>query len=516
MNLSDVISGHARNRPNHPALVMDDTEVTYEELDRLGARVGGWLRARGVRRGERVLFYSHNSIEYLATYLGAARIGAIFAPVHPSFMERELRYVAKNADATIAFVAADLAESFAKFALSIPELPQDVVIVGDGYDGERENFESVRSWASEAGALDLPEDAPLLISYTSGSTSTPKPVLHSHGAETWSGGKYADVWDYRSSDRALIALPLSWAYGISTTTTGLLTAGATIVLLSHFNPVRVLDEIERLSVTLYAGSSTMFVKIMDAYRKRPTNLSSLRRCYVGAEPINRTAVTAFEAVIGTKVWEGYAATEAYPIIVTNPGRDLDAPNGTCGRLVPGAQLRIVDSSGDAAPEGEPGEAQFTCPGRMLEYFREPELTRQRLTDDGWVRSGDLVRRDAQGYYYIVGRLGDMIIRGGANIAPSEIEHALVSVEGVHDATVVSVPDEQNGEAVAAFVSLLDPSVSVDSLRTALASRLASFKIPTHIFFDVDLPHGVNGKKDRRAASDIAHQLVTGAGSVPAT
>ncbi|WP_166880535.1 class I adenylate-forming enzyme family protein [Salinibacterium sp. ZJ450] len=506
MNIAELVAEKTKGAPDRLALVLGSREVTYLELDTLAAKIGAWLIGQGVKPRDSVLFYSTNSIEFLATYLGTARIGAVFAPAHPSFQREELSYVATNAEPAIAFVSADLANDFERFARTIPELPAKVVVVGESSGRRWTSFDDIVASVGNAAIVDLPADWPVLISYTSGSTSTPKPVLRSHGAELWSARSYAKVFDYRAEDRALIALPLSWVYGLSTTTSALLAAGATVVLLPKFNPVHVLNEIERSKITLFSGSNTMFVKLLEVYREKPSNLSTLRHCYTGAEPINRLVTDEFERLIGSRIWEGYAATEAFPVLATMPEVDSEAPRETCGQLVPGAQIRLVDSDGRPVPEGEIGEAQFTCPGRMLEYYKHPDLTSERLTRDGWVRSGDLLRRDQDGYYFVVGRLNDMIIRGGANIAPPEVEAALIGLDGVVDATVVSIPDQSYGEAVVAFVSTDGTPTNSAKLSAQLRDRLAVYKIPTLFFVDIPLPSGGNGKLNRRAVAALALKL----------
>ncbi|WP_368680752.1 class I adenylate-forming enzyme family protein (plasmid) [Rhodococcus opacus] len=515
LNLARVVTAHAGQRPDHVAIVHGDREVTYAQLDVMGAKVAAWLLEHGVVRGDRILYYSENSIELLATYMGAARIGAVFAPVNATFKLREMTYVAENAQAAIAFVSADLLPEYQQFSLAAPELPKTIVVVGgEERSYTAHSFTTILDETAEAEIVDVDDAWPVLISYTSGSTSNPKPVLRSHGSEIWSAQTYTDVWDYQPGDRALIGLPLAWVYGLSTTTTALLTAGATIVLLSHFNPVRVLETIETSAVTLFAGTSTMFVKMLNVFRKQPTDLRSIRNFYIGGEPINRAVAEEFEHITGKRIWEGYAATESFPILATMPRHDTDAPRNTCGRLVPGAQIRLVDEWGVPVADGAIGEAQFTCPGRMLAYFREPELTETRLTSDGWVRSGDLLRRDDDGFYFVVGRLSEMIIRGGSNIAPSEVESAIVSLDGVLDATVVSVPDEEYGESLVAFVATDGGTIDESTLRTHLKIQLAAFKIPSTFYFDYELPSGKTGKKDRRAVSDIAKQLASATASEP--
>lgn len=506
MNFAELVDAHAHTDPERIALVQGSSHTTYRTLMDMSSAIGAWLLDNGVGAGDRVMFYSENSTEFLVTYLGVARIGAVFAPVHPSFKHREMAYVAQNARASVAFVSSSLVEIYEDMCSEIPDLPR-YVVVGDDYTGPNPQFADLIDFSKSACIVEVDTSTPLLISYTSGSTAAPKPVARSHGSEVWSARTYADVWDYQATDRALVALPLTWAYGISTTTSALFAAGATIVLLPRFNPVHVLDTIEREKITLFAGSSTMFVKMLDVYRKQPRKLDSLRNCYVGAEPINRAVTDEFERLVGSRIWEGYAATEAFPILVTHPRSDVDAPHETCGRLVPGAQLRVVDESGVEVAPGSVGEAQFNCPGRMLGYWDEEQLTQERLTDDGWVRSGDLVRSDEDGYYYVVGRLSDMIIRGGANIAPAEVEGALVSMEGIIDATVVSVIDDANGEAVVAFVTTETGSIDTVELLAGLGAKLAAYKVPERLFIDVALPNSGNGKKDRRTASTIARELM---------
>lgn len=505
MNLAELVVRQAETRPDRCALAFGDRELGYGEYRDLAGRLAGALLERGVKRGDRVFFYSRNNPEYLVAYTACAWIGAVFAPIHHGFKERELSYVADNARAVLAFVEGELVEEYLRHAASIDQLPSDIVVIEPkGRSGVRSGirFDDMVTEDGEIPPLALVSDNdPVLICYTSGSTSNPKPVLRSHANELWNAERYVDYWDMRPDDVALMALPLSWVFGLCTMGQALVAAGARIQILTHFNPVTAIEAIHDHKVTLFAGTNTMYVKLLDVYDRQGGDLSSLRNCYIGGEPANAAAVRRFEQLVGSRLWQAYAATEAAPVIVATPGRDEHAPADSVGRLVDGAEIRIVDDQGRPVLPGEPGEAHFRCPGSMLEYYREPELTRERVTPDGWFTTGDLViERD--GYYFVVGRKSDMIIRGGSNVAPAEVEGALTSIPGIADAVVFGVPDAEYGEQVAAAITVAEGvEISDEELIVQLGRRLAAFKVPGRLFRVLTLPEGRTGKRDRRAVRD---------------
>lgn len=505
MNLAELVVRHADAHPGHSALVFGDQNITYADYKQIAGRLAAAMLERGVRRGDRVLYYSRNNPEYFLTYTAAAWIGVIFAPVHHGFKRNELEYVASNAQARLAFVEEHLLPEYWELTRTVEHLPTDVVVVravpkGSGTPGAvGELFEDfIAVGDTPPDIVELPGEAPVLICYTSGSTSKPKPVLRSHRGEIWNAETYHEYWDIRRSDVALMALPLSWVYGLSTLGQALLAAGTTIHILTHFNPVAVIDAVTRHGITLFGGTNTMYVKMLDVHDKHGGDFGSLRNCYIGGELSNPATVERFENLIGSRLWQGYAATEAAPVVLTDPRSDAGAPLGTVGRLVPGAEIKLVDDLGVEVPSGEPGEAFFRCPGSMLEYYREPVLTRERVTEDGWFSTGDLVvERD--GYYFVVGRKIDMIIRGGSNIAPAEVESVLTNLPGIIDAVVFGVPDLEYGEQVAAAITTNgEPQLSDEALMAQLAQHLAGFKIPRRYFRNLPLPEGKTGKRDRRA------------------
>lgn len=510
MNVAELVARHAQTHPDRCALSFDGNDITYADYATRAGKLAGTLLSLGVRQGDRVLYYSRNNPEYFLTYTACAWIGAIFAPVHHGFKASEMAYVASNAEARIAFVEAAMLGEYSALSQQLPELPRKIVLVAGGDLDVTEHrglvvqrFEELVDGSAVPEMADVHDKTPVLICYTSGSTSTPKPVLRSHGGERWNALTYRDHWDMRAEDRALLALPLSWVYGLSTLGQALLAAGSTIEILTHFNPVTVLNAISTRGVTLFGGTNTMYVKMLDVYDRVGGDLSSLRNCYIGGEPSSEGVVERFEQIIGSRLWQGYAATEAAPVVLTDPRHDGAAPRRTVGRLVPGAEIKLVDELQQPVPEGESGEAYFRCPGSMLGYFREDALTAERVTPDGWFRTGDLVA-ERDGYYFVVGRKIDMIIRGGSNIAPAEVESALTKVPGVLDAVVFGLPDHEYGEQVAAVISTNGVDAPSDEeLSEALADRLAAFKVPTTYVRNLALPDGKNGKRDRKAVREAA-------------
>jgi long-chain acyl-CoA synthetase len=509
MNLFDLLHDW-QSDADRPAVVFGNRTITYGELMSAARRVSARLLSLGTKPGDRVLLYSPNCPEYLPLYLGCAYVGAIFAPVNTAFRAREMAYVLDNARADVAFVHADVLEQFQALSVDARGVPQQIIQFGascaeNGFDTFL-NGDSLG--ADPTAAFDCPPDHGALLCYTSGTTSTPKPVLHSHNSEIFAAQGYVAAWRMERSDRGVVALPLAWIYGLSSASLALLAARATVVLMTHFNPERALEKIQETRATVFFGSMSMYVKMLDVLARRDFDLSSLRLCTNGAEPCPDASVKAFEKRAGIRLTGSYALSEVRPVLTQDP-LDATAPPGTCGRLVPGAAVRLLDASGREVPSGASGEAFIRCPGMLTSYFREPNITAERLGSDGWLRTGDLLTRDENGYFFVVGRIGDMIIRSGVNIAPAEIEAALLEHAHISQAVVLGVPDPASGQAIMAFVV---PSAAAvldeERLKEHLGARLAQYKMPQRFVMRQDLPTNASGKLDRAALKAVALQLGT--------
>jgi long-chain acyl-CoA synthetase len=499
MNLAELALQQARRAGDAVAAQQSSASMTYAQLAEESDRVARGLRDLGVSFGDRVALFSANRLEYLVTYLAAARLGAIFAPIHPAFQTSELEYVLANLAPKVIIAEDDLWERLRNcHRVSLPSIR---IVMGEEEASAGEGLVAFNDLGlgtqGSVGVAEVDPTDPVLICYTSGTTDRPHAVVRSHAGEIWNAQTYAHVWDYRPEDRALVALPLSWVWGLSTLSQALLSVGATVVLHNEFEAEAVLLDIERSGITLFAGTMSMYNSILSALTRRSYNTSSLRRLYRGGEPINTEVVAAVRARVGVPLTDAYATTEAAPILAVDPVRDLDAPAGTVGRLVPDAKIRLVDEDGRDVSPGQIGEAWLGGPGLMLGYWNEPEITAANLTPDGWFRSGDLLVEGGNGYYFLVGRSSDVIIRNGARIAPAEVESAISEMTGVRDCMVLGIPDEEFGENIVAYV-VYDRAciVSEDDIYHHLSDRIARFKLPSQIHVVEQLPRKRNEKYDR--------------------
>jgi long-chain acyl-CoA synthetase len=506
MTLYDLFQARVDAAPDATAIRFFDERTSYGQLAAEVDRIARGLHALGVETGDRVLMFAGNSPAVLITYLAAARLGAVFAPVNASFREREGRYIVANAGPKVAFVEGSLLDEFGGWAEGAVS---DLVVVPDAED--RPALPARATWFDELGRgcppappAHVSDEAAVLLCYTSGTTSTPKPVLHSHRSEIYNAQTYASVWGLNSEDRGVVALPITWVFGLSTTSMALLTSGGTVVLVERFHPVRVLEAIASHRATAMWGTMSMYSKLLEVLKGRPADLSSLRVVVNGGEPCPPPIVEEFESRTGIRLLGSYATSEVRPVLAERPGSPRQ-PEGSAGKLVPGAGIFLEDADGNEVPVGESGHALLRCPGMLTEYYREPELTADRLTTDGWFRTGDILSRDAEGHYFVVGRQTDMIIRSGVNIAPAEVESALLAHPDVTDAAVVGIPDPRSGEAVRAYIVLAAAAAATaEDLRDATASQLAAYKMPQEIIFLDAIPRTATGKLDRGALRREGH------------
>lgn len=503
-NLVALLEHSAARNPEREALRMGDRSFTYSEAVAEVERVAGGLHDLGVRRADRVAIYAENGPEYLITYLAVARLGAILATINPSFRQHEIDYILGNAEPRVVLVQPALEESLrACCAAGGHALPRLVRLGGPAGAGAAA-YDDLREAAPlrETAATALSDG--VLICYTSGSTARPKPVYRSHGGDLFIAYSHARAWQFGPDDRQLVALPMAWLFGLTTASLGCLSAGGTAIYVPHFNPVVVLEELERWRITVYLGVMTMYVKLLQVAEAagRAYDLSALRLCVNGGEPRNEPVVERFTACFGAPIFDTYATSECCPIITYDTRRDARPRPGSCGRRVEDVEIRLLDPRGQEVPRGEVGELVARCPGLMLGYYGEPEMTSQMLRD-GWFRSGDLLREDDEGYYYVVGRAKDLIIRGGANIAPAEVETVIAQHPAVAEVAVVGVPDAVYGEQPVAYVATrAGAALTAEELQAHCRARLAAYKVPAVVEFLRELPKGPTGKVLKPALREL--------------
>jgi long-chain acyl-CoA synthetase len=466
MRIEALLAAHARRRPQHPAIVIGARCVDYARLNDSVRRVAWGLRRRGVRAGDRVLVQLPNGAEFVQALYGALSLGALAVPVNVRLTAQEVENIARDCSPVLAVHApGELAELISAPAGTLPEVP--------------------------------PEADEAIILYTSGTTGKPKGAVITHANMIYQNAFMQAVeWDIRADDRSLANSPLAHRAGIGRVFNAF-GLGITLVLHEKFDPLGVIELIERERVTVAGFVPTMLRMMLPHLRERPGRMPSLRRMIVAAESFPEPLRREVAALVPqARLASIYGMTEGSVTILSHE-EHFSHPL-SAGRPVPGVEVRIVDDRDGELPVGEVGEIVARCgpPGQwafLKRYWNRPEETAAALRG-GWYHTGDLGRLDGDGYLYVVDRKKDMVITGGLNVYCKEVEAALDSHPEVAESAVVGVPDETYGEAVAAFVAARDGTrPSAHALIEHCKARLAGYKKPKHVFFVESLPKNSTGK-----------------------
>ena len=487
MNLAQLGDEAVARYGEYTALSFEGRALTNVDQHRTAARVAGALRRMGVAPGDRVVVLLPNCPEVLAAYTGIHKAGGVIVPIVFLLSADEVRHI--------------LADSAAKVAITAPELATKlegwsgpVILVGDGAAATPD----ARAWdewiAQEADTIPTAERAEAdlaVILYTSGTTGKPKGVALSHANLASNARAAASLYELDRERWNLAVLPLSHSYGLVTLNAGNI-LGTRSVMLRWFNPEAVLEAISRFRVQSMAGVPTMYAYLLNYPDAGRFDTSSMRSWGSGAAPLPVEIVEPFEKKFGGRLLEGYGLTEASPVVTTTRLSGVRKP-GSVGRPIPGVQVAILDEADRTLPVGETGEIGVRGPNVMLGYYGLPDETVRTLRN-GWLHTGDVGRLDADGFLYIVERKKDLIIRGGFNVYPREVEEVLYAHPAVAEAAVVGMRDALMGEEVCAFVVLKrDAIVGADAIVAFCRSRLATFKCPREVRFVASLPKNPVGK-----------------------
>jgi long-chain acyl-CoA synthetase len=476
--------------PDAKAIIDGPLQLTYRELVTAVKNFAAVLTREGVHPRDRVALIADNSASYLIAAFATWKLGAVLVTMYASSSESELRYALENSEPSLVIADGKSGPKIASIGFPAPVISLE----GRGL---------LEPSGGVLGSEDLPfgDEELSLICYTSGTTSRPKAVMHSHRGLLAAALSYASVWHLAPTDRTIVCLPMAWAFGLVTTSMATLVSGGTVLVLARTNPEQIVTMVASHKATFLAGVTTMFVKLVDflSGQDEKPELSSLRLCISGGEPRNETVFDRWNEMTGCPVHDVYAASECFPVVTYDPLLDPVPVRGSSGRVVPDAQMRILDPKGNEVAPGEAGEAYWRGPALFLGYWGDPELTSSTLTDDGWFRTRDLVTRDEHGYVRVVGRLSDMIIRGGSNISPAEVEAVIVQDSAVGEVAVVGVSDPVFGQrAVAVIVARPGRTVVVDELDARCRAQLAGYKVPSEYAVVSALPvNSRTGKIDRR-------------------
>ncbi len=508
---ADVLGERARLSPGKTALVFVPTgeRFTYRELNERAESAAALLRDRlGIAKGERVGLLAHNRVEYVDLFFGAAKAGVILVPFGTRLTAHELAFIANDAGLSAFVYGGESLDSVRALRAEGP-IPRWIALDAPGAPGDL-------AWGAElAGLPDVPfartrcdgEDLHLLL-YTSGTTGKPKGVMVPHRMTAWNGWNTAVCWGLTESDVSPVFTPLYHAGGLGAFFVPILAAGGTVVLHAGFDPAEIWATFAKERCTVVLGVPTIWKMLLEHPSFESADLSSIRWLISGGAPLPLYLIEAYQAR-GIVFKQGYGLTEVGVNCFAMSVEESVAKKGSIGRPLMMTDAKLVDEAGAEVPVGEVGELCLRGPHVSKGYWKNRTATAAALDDDGFFHTGDLARKDEDGFFTIAGRRKDMLISGGVNVYPAEIEGELLLHPAVMDAAVVGVPDPTWGEVGVAFVVLRPgESAGKEELLAFAEARLARYKLPKDVVFVEDLPRTAYGKvvkgelKDRFLASRV--------------
>ena len=495
-NLAELLTRSVAARPDRVAVKVDDSELSYAALDEATARVAGLLRAKGVGPGDRVGIMLPNVPYFPVCYYGALRAGAAIVPMNPLLKDREVAFYLGDSDAKLIFAwhqFADAAQGGAE------QTGAECVLVEPG------EFEALLARCEPApDVVERDTDDTAVILYTSGTTGKPKGAELTHGNLLRNVEVSVGLFGLDERAVTLGALPFFHAFGQTCALNATVSVGGCLTLVPRFDGGKALEILERDGVTVFEGVPTMYAAMLNDPQADAADTSALEVCVAGGAAMPVEVMRAFEEKFGCAILEGYGLSETSPVASFNR-RDRERKPGSIGLPIDGVEMKLVDEHDGV------GEIAIRGHNVMKGYWQRNDATTQVMRD-GWFHTGDMATVDADGYFSIVDRKKDMIIRGGYNVYPREIEEVLYEHPAVSEAAVVAVPDEKMGEEVGAAVVLKEgEDAGEDDLRDFVKQRVAAYKYPRRIWFVDELPKGPTGKILKREI-EVPEQVKEGAAS----
>ncbi|MDA1080416.1 MAG: AMP-binding protein [Gemmatimonadetes bacterium] len=494
MSLTEMFNSSLIARAEKPALEFvhpDGTRevLTFGEINARADRMAAALSARDLRAGDRCVVHLANCVEFIELFLACLRLGVIFVPVNVMYRGRELSHIVEDSAPALIVTTESNRPLFAADAPAV-----EIEALAAELGSERamltaEQTESATALGS-AGSANESDDAPAIIIYTSGTTGRAKGAVLSRGNLRANAANLIDAWKITADDRYLAVLPLFHVHGLGNGVCSWLGSGCLMRLTERFEASRAVEWFDDFRPTMFFGVPTIYLRMLEWSAETTTPIGSHGRIFIsGSAPLPAHVHEAFAGRFGHTILERYGMSETL-MSLGNP-YDGERRAGSVGVPFANVHARIVDSAGSPVADGTTGELEVRGPNVFAEYWRNGDAT-ARAFRDGWFRTGDIAERSADGYYTLRGRATDLIISGGFNIYPREIEDVLLEMPGVREVAVVGAPDRRRGEVPIAYV-VTDGGVTDDTLRDACSSAIASFKVP-RAFVRVDaLPRTALGK-----------------------
>jgi long-chain acyl-CoA synthetase len=485
LNLASIVEESAAKAPEAVAVRLGGEALTYAELDERSARLAALLRAKGMAPGDRVGAMLPNVPEFPVSYYGTLRAGGVVVPMNVLLKRREIAFYLEDSGAELLLAWHGFAEEAGAGAA---DAGAELIEVEPGTFGEL-----LAGHGPAAGVVATEAEDTAVILYTSGTTGKPKgaELTHSNLARN------ADVsarttCEIGRGDVVLGALPLFHSFGQTVSMNASLRVGATLTLLPKFDPGDALEIMQREGVTHFYGVPTMYGALLHHPDREERDTSALRICITGGASMPVEVLRGFEQAFGCEVLEGYGLSETSPVASSNhPGRPRKP--GSIGTPIEGVEMKLVDEDDNEVAEGEVGEIVIRGHNVMKGYWQRPEATAEAMRS-GWFHSGDMARVDEDGYFYIVDRKKDLIIRGGYNVYPREVEEVLYEHPKIREAAVLGVPHDEWGEEIGAAVVLHEgEELAPEEVSGYVKERIAAYKYPRVVWFLEELPKGPTGK-----------------------
>ena len=497
MDIGQLLDIAQHRFPEKKALVSLGRSYTYTQLRARVRQMMAALQEFGVRKGDRVAILSWNRSEMIEVYLATVSLGAWFLPLNFRLQANELEFVLNDAEPSVLFCEEKFLGLAQDAMARLSAVPSQVLTITDQPDSaEADEYEQLMAAPRQkAVAPHLQSQDPCQLLYTSGTTGQPKGVMLSHENVIWNTLNMLQVRGDRPGDVALIVGPLFHSAALNSHYTSRLALGATSVIMSKFDPLGLMHLVEEEKITVVSGTPTSFVILMEKCRPGDFDTSSVTTLTSGSDTlpdqIKHSILKYFPGAQG--IYDVFGSTECSPCVTTLTAEESLRTTGCVGRPLPFLQVRLLDEQGREAPQGEPGEVVVRGPNVMLGYYKNPAATAKALRD-GWLYTGDLAKADENGALYVIDRKNDLIITGGENVSPREVEEVLYAHPDVVKAAVVGVPDPKWGEKICAAVVLRQGrEIGADQLKQYCKSRLAGYKVPKKYVFVEQLPEGGTGK-----------------------
>ena len=512
LNLVEQVRTRAFKQPEKVAYHFMGKDTTFGEFEFQVGRFAGALQKMGVQKGDHVALLLANTPHYLISLYATMRIGAVAIPINPIYTPDEISYIIKTGDVKVV-IALDMLLPLVEAGVQVfpqvvgyivcetqPDVVEKYAALSDAAKAKTSLFtQTLMSSTEAAEPVAVGDDDTAIILFTSGTTGQPKGAMLTHKNLYSNARDIGDYLKFSDSDRVIATLPVFHVFALSVVVNAPLLKGATILLVPRFSPADVFDIAEKHKATVFAGVPTMFNFLYQYEAGDVAAFENLRLAISGGASLPVSLLHSFEQKFNVRISEGYGLSEASPVTCFNP-IDKERKAGSIGQSIVNVENKIVNELGEELPVGEVGELIVRGPNVMKGYYKMPEETAYAIRD-GWLYTGDLAKKDEEDYFYIVDRKKDMIIVGGYNVYPREVEEVLFAHPNIVEAAVLGYPDTNLGEAVHAYVVLKEQTTTPEEIQAYCAQHIAKYKVPKVIEILDELPRNATGKILRRSLKE---------------